>query len=114
MNSPLEQMAKTLTRPAWSFPAALTEKPAETKTERIRALLRNAGPKRSLEIVMELDLDISASVVGSLLKNDLHKGAVVYQDGRYAWNQDYDEALANEIYVATALLRRHGYRVEKV
>lgn len=111
--SPMQLMAKTLTRPAWSFPTVVLEQPAETKTERIRALLRTAGPKRSLEIVMELDLDISASVVGSLLKNDLHKGAVVFQDGRYAWNPDYDQALAKELAEARDLLRRHGYLVEK-
>jgi len=113
--SSMEQMANVLARRPWPFRLDVFErKPDESKTEQIRALLRSQGPLNAAAIVMEIGLDGGTALVGALLKNDLYKGAVIRQGGCYAWNHDYDQALANELAEARALLRRHGYRVEKV
>lgn len=113
--SSMEQMANVLVRKPWPFRLdAFERKPDESKTEQIRSLLRSRGPLNAAAIAMEIGLDGGTALVGALLKNDLHNGAVIRQGGCYAWNQDYDHALANELAEARALLRRNGYRVEKL
>lgn len=84
-----------------------------SRTESIRALLRESGPLTSRQIALILNLD-RESLVGALLKADLHSGRAYFQDGRYHWDGKYDEQLQREIADAAHLLRKHGYSVTRI
>lgn len=83
-----------------------------SRTEQIRQLLRERGALTAVAIAVELDLT-SASLVGALLKADLHAGRAFHQDGHYHWNQAFDEQQARAIAEAINLLKKHGYSVER-
>lgn len=84
-----------------------------SRTESIRALLRDSGPLTSRQIAVTLGLD-RESLVGALLKADLHAGRAYFRAGRYHWDHDRNDDLQREIAGAICLLRKHGYRVERI
>lgn len=112
-HNPFTSMAKALTRryPAAPAHAATCNTNSQTLTARIRDLIRQHGPLSSHSIAATLEMDGASGLVYALLKNDLQKGQVEFSDGKFYWNQAYDEGLAKRIKQAAALLRRHGYRV---
>ena len=112
--TPFGHIAATLSgRPAWLF--AKPEAPSEettSKTERMREYLRQHGPATAEELAMEADVPCN-SLVGALLKGDLHRVSVYRVGNRYHWNPQYDQALQERLKKAAALLRANGYQVKK-
>lgn len=117
MNSspnPFRQIAKNLMRPS---AAPAREAPAQqnsSRTECIRAVLRQAGrPMSAAEILFDagdlLPYSANSSLVSMLLKWDIRQGRVRFEDGRYSWNSDAEAAEAAEVRAALKLLRRHGF-----
>lgn len=114
--SALNQMAKTLATinlPAWG---ASDQLPAETsRTERIRQLLKSyKRPSTAEEIAFDLEdhmPNFGPHLVWLLLKYEIQKGRVIFADGKYRWNHEYDAALATSIRNAVKLLKQHGYKV---
>lgn len=113
--SPFAQMAATLAKKsAWPTSQEIRqERPkAGTRTDSIRALLREAGrPMTAAEIAFDLDLP-SSCTVWLLMKNDMQKGRVTLLAGLYEWNHDYDTTEAQAIRDAVKLLKRNGYQVK--
>ena len=101
-------------------PSAPTERQAvdsqsSSRTECIRAVLRQAGrPMSAAEILFDagdgLPYSANTSLVSMLLKWDIKQGRVVYEDGRYNWNSKKAAAEAQAVREALQLLRRHGYK----
>lgn len=113
MTTPFHHMAATLAS-ATAFPhprAPGAQARGATRLGRIRDLLRDHGPLPAANIAVQTDLQ-HTSLVGALLKNDLHQGRVTLRAGRYHWNHSFDEAQAQRIKAAAQLLRRHGYTVK--
>ena len=117
MNSspnPFRQIAKNLMRP--SEPAALEVLAPQnsSRTECIRAVLRQAGrPMSAAEILFDagdlLPYSANSSLVSMLLKWDIRQGRVRFEDGRYNWSSEAEATEAAEIRLALRLLHRHGY-----
>lgn len=113
MSNPFNQIAATLaSQPAWPF-ASATPQPEKgvSKTERMRAYLRQHGSATAATLADEGNLNTRA-LVGALLKGDLARGLVFRRNGRYFWNPQFDQAHQQRLAEAAALLRRNGYRVE--
>ena len=112
--NPFRQICHTLMRPS-AVPAH--KAPAQqnsSRTECIRAVLRQAGrPMSAAEILFDagdlLPYSANSSLVSMLLKWDIRQGRVRFEDGRYSWNSDAEAAEAAEVRAALRLLRRHGY-----
>ncbi|MBS3998132.1 MAG: hypothetical protein KGZ67_12530 [Hydrogenophaga sp.] len=113
--NPFAHIAASLSgRPAWPFAVATDSEPADpglSKTERMRAYLRQHGPAVAATLADEADVPTSA-LVGALLKGDMARGSVYRRGHKYHWNPQFDVQLHEQIKQAAALLRRHGYRVE--
>ncbi len=105
-----------LARPRWpaipttSNRSSAVQKADASKTQAMRAYLKERGSATSAELAIEADLD-RASLVGALLKTDIKRGGVQYRAGRYHWNEEQDQELAQQLRDAAALLRKHGWRV---
>lgn len=112
--NPFRQICYTLMRPS---AAPASEAPAQqnsSRTECIRAVLRQAGrPMSAAEILFDagdlLPYSANSSLVSMLLKWDIRQGRVRFEDGRYSWNSDAEAAEAAEVRAALRLLRRHGF-----
>lgn len=112
--NPFRQICYTLMRPS---AAPAREAPAQqnsSRTEAIRAVLRQAGrPMSAAEILFDagdlLPYSANSSLVSMLLKWDIRQGRVRFEDGRYSWNSDAEAAEAAEVRAALRLLRRHGF-----
>lgn len=112
--NPFRQICDTLMRPS---AAPAREAPAQqnsSRTECIRAVLRQAGrPMSAAEILFDagdlLPYSANSSLVSMLLKWDIRQGRVRFDDGRYSWNSDAEAAEAAEVRAALRLLRRHGF-----
>lgn len=117
MRSPFASMAVALSVPPrtpWpGTPASAPRDPGASRTESIRQLLRERGSMSALAVALELELP-SPSLVGALLKADLHAGRAFHRGGEYHWDHTYDEQLAREIAEAIHLLKKHGYSVERI
>ena len=116
---PMQNMAATLLNPGW--PALRARTPAlheavpgspMTKTDRLRAYLRDVGPATPVMLAQAADLNTTA-LVGALLKSDVRRGQVRLHAGKYFWAHDFDAAREAEIREAAALLRRAGWRVKR-
>ena len=83
-----------------------------TKIEWVRALLRTQGPLTAQQICLEVDYP-HTSLVSASLKGDLAKGRIELRNGRYHYNHQFDDQLADELAQAAELLRRHGYEVRR-
>ena len=109
-------MAQMLTRrdwPAYRSPDAFgTEDRVLTRTEQLRQLLRQRGPMTAQQLAEAVDLPRN-TLVGALLKGDLHRGSVMFEGGRYEWQHGFDAELETELGRAAALLRRHGWAVSR-
>jgi hypothetical protein len=93
--------------------AAEEEDEPVSKVDRMRRALRDApGVLTAAELAKAADLKATA-LVYALLKPDVARGRVHVRDGAYEWNRHYDEELAAELAAAAALLKRHGYKVER-
>lgn len=115
---PFEQMAAGLIgRPAW--PTVKPVKPVKkadrrtSKTERMRAYLREQGEACAAVLAEEGDVE-TTGLVWALLKSDLASGRVFLRNGKYRWNPQFDEQLHKDLMAAKALLRRHGFEVVQV
>lgn len=86
---------------------------AGSKAEKIRELLRRHGPMSSADICARVDI-ATTSLVGGVLKNDIEKGRVIFSQGRYVLNDEWEQSLAYQIGAAKQLLKRNGYHVEKI
>ena len=84
--------------------------PAGTRVARLRDALAD-GPMTPVEMA-EL-IGRGRDVIHGLMKHDRVKGRVLWDGARYSLNPDYDDALADQIKRAAALLMRHGYTVAK-
>ncbi|MEP6770272.1 MAG: hypothetical protein ABI893_00635 [Polaromonas sp.] len=86
-----------------------------SRTERIRRLLKQATrPVTAMEICFDMAehfLNFETSLVWLLLKYDIKKGRVIFEGGKYRWNDAYDTAEAAAIRAAIKLLASHGYEV---
>lgn len=113
--NPFDQITATLCgRPAWPFARQVaSEARPESKTERMRAWLREQGPANSATLADEADVPTRA-LVAALLKGDLARGSVFRRGELYHWNPQFDADLHQQLRDAKALLTRHGYEVLKV
>jgi len=117
MNSspnPFRQICYTLMQPSEPVAREVLAPQNNSRTECIRAVLRQAGrPMSAAEILFDagdlLPYSANSSLVSMLLKWDVRQGRVVYEDGRYNWNSEAAAAEAAEIRAALRLLHRHGY-----
>ena len=116
--SPFVHMACALTlhHPrSWPAESAAIE-PGISRTERIRRLLKSTGAEMT-EAEIAWDMadhfpNFGTHLVWLLLKYDIAKGRVKQiQAGVYRWNAEYETAEAQALREATALLKKHGYRV---
>ena len=106
------QITHVLMRSAITSAPRSTDAPPQSRTESIRAVLRQAGrPMSAAEILLDADLPYSAntSLVSMLLKWDIRQARVRFEDGLYSWNSETAAAEAAEVRAALRLLRRHGY-----
>jgi hypothetical protein len=94
----------------WDVPVPKFKGP--TRTQQLRDLIREHGQLNAAQLAVMAGLESSA-LVGGLLKHDLHLGRVKFDGVGYLWNDDYNERLGEAIADAIALLRRHGYVVQK-
>lgn len=87
------------------------------RTERIRRLLRAAHrPVSAAEIAFDLEdhfPNFGSHLVWLLMKHDISKDRVIFANGLYSWNHEYESAQATAIREAKKLLRSHGYKVTK-
>jgi hypothetical protein len=118
--NPFGSMAVSLLRSATAAPKTAAQAAPlgenENRTERIRAVLREAGrPMSATEILIEAGFPCGASsgLVGALLKWDIRQRRVVYEDCRYCWNDEEAAREAAELRHAAQLLRRHGFSVSE-
>jgi hypothetical protein len=114
---PMQNMAATLLKPAWPQVAPPRKPKAHgpgeaSKTERLRAYLRDVGPATAVVLALEADL-ASTALVGALLKQDIQRGAVEFRASRYCWVQQFDWEVQADLKAAARLLRRHGWRVQR-
>lgn len=115
--NPFTQMASSLTakkiQPWIKSDAPSCKRLSRTGT--IRELLKSANrPVTAAEIAFDVDLPhFNTNLVWLLLKHDISKGRVIFQEGRYLWNHEYDSAEAAAIRDAMQLLRRNGYQVKE-
>ncbi|ARV17510.1 hypothetical protein AEP_00550 [Curvibacter sp. AEP1-3] len=115
--NPFAQIAATLTAhtvPAWN--ASEVKPQGLSRTETIRQLLKSASrPVSAAEIAFDMDEfpNFGTHLVWLLLKYDIQKGRVLFQDGKYRWNHAYDTAEAEAIRAAVKLLKNHGYKVKE-
>lgn len=86
-----------------------------TRTERIRRLLKTyTRPVTAAEIAWDMAdhfPDFGTHLVWLLVKYEIEKGRVLYADGKYTWNHEYETAEAQAIRDAVKLLKRHGFTV---
>lgn len=115
--SPFEQMSKALARrkPVKAIPNLGMEPKAQSRVGAIRDLLKSeARPMSAAEIAYDVDLpSFNQSLVWLLLKHDIKKGRVLFSDGLYAWNTEFDSAEQAAIRAAIKLLTKSGYTVTK-
>ena len=116
--NPFQQMASALTASrmaAWPVDRAVEA--GLTRTERIRRLLKSASrPVTAAEIAFDMGDEFpnfGSHLVWLLLKYDIQKGRVVFNEGKYSWNHDYDTAEAAAIREAVLLLKKHGFKVKE-
>lgn len=93
-------------------PRSATAEPVKNKTETMRGHLREHGRTNGVQLAALADVK-TTSLVSALLKNDIKAGRVTCACGWFEWNEAVDEQLAGRLSEAAALLRQHGYRVEK-
>jgi len=111
--NPFSQICYTLMRPAFAPCKQPLDEPTPSRTESIRAVLRQEGrPMSAAELLMEADLPFSAntSLVSMLLKWDIKQGRVIFEEGLYSWNSETAAAEARAVREALQLLKRHGYK----
>ena len=112
--NPFDQIATTLTgRAPWPFQAIdkQDQKP-ESKTERMRAYLRQHGAANAATLADEANVP-STALVGALLKTDLHRGSVFRRGHKYHWNPQFDAQHHQRLAEAASLLRANGFTVLK-
>lgn len=85
----------------------------DSAAARLRNALRDNGPL-SAGALRELLGLASVSLVGALLKHDLHTGRVKFSGGAYRIDLEFDERAHGDIRDAIAYLKRNGYEVRKV
>ena len=112
--NPFHQITHVLMRSAVASAPRQAQGFALSRTECIRAVLRQAGrPMSAAEILFDagdlLPYSANSSLVSMLLKWDIRQGRVRFEDGRYSWNSDAEAAEAAEVRAALRLLRRHGF-----
>lgn len=114
MADPFQHMASVLV-PAQAAPAGPPMPAKGTRTQRIRDLLRQGVPMTSRDIAERLHLPSpgGAALVAALLKNDLAKARVVRRGEFYAWCATPEADLQAQLAAAAALLRQHGYIVQR-
>jgi hypothetical protein len=113
-NNPFSQLiahASCQPRRVRAASAVHREKP-HTKTEALRAYLREVGRATAADLAMEADL-ANTGLVWALLKGDIAKGAVERRANQYIWNFDFDEEKQRDISEAIHLLKSAGYSVTK-
>jgi hypothetical protein len=88
-----------------------------SRTDRVRRLLKCAGrPLTAAEIAWDLEdhfPNFGSHLVWLLLKHDMQKGRVIFEEHKYRWNHEYDTAEAAQIRAAASLLRKNGYQVSR-
>lgn len=84
-----------------------------SRTETIRQLLKNSDHGMTAEeIVWDVEFpNFGLHLVWLLLKYDIKKGSVIFSNGRYSWNREYEGAEQTAIRAAKKLLLKHGYKV---
>ena len=102
-------------RPSAPTQFQAAEPQSSSRTECIRAVLRQAGrPMSAAEILFDagghLPYSANTSLVSMLLKWDIKQGRVTFEDGRYNWNSEKAAAEAQAVREALQLLKRHGYK----
>lgn len=113
--NPFEQMTQALAlqqRPQTNWQPGSVPKP-QSRVGAIRELLKSeARPMSAAEIAFDVDLpSFNQSLVWLLLKFDIQKGRVLFSNGLYAWNTEFDSAQATAIRAAIKLLKKNGYTV---
>jgi hypothetical protein len=83
-----------------------------SKAQTLRDLIRKNGRLNARQLAKMAELEATA-LVGALLKNDVAIGRIKFDGVAYCWHEGFDETLQRALTDAVALLRRHGYRVEK-
>lgn len=111
--SAMHMMAQALTRTAAAplHQAPPVERAPTGPTARIRALLADGQRWSGRDIATELEIEAGAERVYALMKHDLKIGRVLRVGNCYQLNRQYDNALAEQIKQAAALLRNNGYYV---
>lgn len=116
--NPFTQMATTLTAKtvaAWNIDT--DERPRGlSRTETIRRMLKAASrPVTAAEIAFDMEEfpNFGSHLVWLLLKYDISKGRVIFNEGKYSYNPAFDTAEAAAIRDAVKLLRQHGYKVRE-
>lgn len=84
----------------------------DSKAARMRCALRDNGPLTAAQLCNLAGL-LNSGFVSALFKGDLASGRVRFVQGCYELNDEYDEALADEIAQAIRLLKRYGYSVTR-
>lgn len=110
--NPIDHMATTLTgRSPWPFDLTQisTDRP-ESKTERMRAYLRQHGAANAATLADEADL-ATTGLVAALLKGDITRGSVFRKGHKYHWNPQFDADHSNRLADAARLLRANGFTV---
>lgn len=110
--NPIDHMATTLTgRSPWPFDLTQisTDRP-ESKTERMRAYLRQHGAANAATLADEADL-ATTGLVAALLKGDIARGSVFRKVHKYHWNPQFDTDHSNRLADAARLLRANGFTV---
>lgn len=110
--NPIDHMATTLTgRSPWPFDLTQisTDRP-ESKTERMRAYLRQHGAANAATLADEADL-ATTGLVAALLKGDIARGSVFRKGHKYHWNPQFDSDHSNRLADAARLLRANGFSV---
>lgn len=115
--NPFEQMTKALAhkqRPETNWQPG-TKPKSQSRVGSIRDLLKcEARPMSAAEIAYDVDLpSFNQGLVWLLLKYDIQKGRVLFANGLYAWNAEFDLAHETAIRAAIKLLKKSGYTVAK-
>lgn len=84
-----------------------------SKAGQIRELLRRNGPMSAGSICMDVDI-MNSGLVSAVLKHDMALGRVRLVGHLYSLDPSFDDAQQREISQAVRLLKRAGYRVEKL
>jgi hypothetical protein len=109
--SPFTAMAQHLQQAACAASSHGDAVQGRSYAEDIRVMLEEHGALSARTIAEKLRMP--SGRVGAIVKHDRQRGRIRFHEGRYELAPGWDEDMYEQIRQAAALLRRHGYRVER-